>query len=79
VANAGASNADQYQPAQLGKVRTMVAQVAAKVALFDDTIATVVERTGGVPLFVEEMTRALLEKVAVEGGDLPESHCDWTP
>jgi class 3 adenylate cyclase len=38
-------------------VRTMVTQVAAATALADDTVATVVERTGGVPLFVEELTR----------------------
>jgi class 3 adenylate cyclase/tetratricopeptide (TPR) repeat protein len=44
-----------------GNVRTMVAQVAAKIALSDETVAAVVERTGGVPLFVEELTRAVLE------------------
>jgi tetratricopeptide (TPR) repeat protein len=44
-----------------GNVRTMVAQVAAKIALSDEIIATVVERTGGVPLFVEELTRAVVE------------------
>jgi class 3 adenylate cyclase/tetratricopeptide (TPR) repeat protein len=42
-------------------IRTMVAQVTASTALSDNTIATVVERTGGVPLFVEELTRSLLE------------------
>jgi class 3 adenylate cyclase len=42
-------------------VRTMVGEVAARKALSDETIATVVERTGGVPLFVEELTRAVLE------------------
>jgi predicted ATPase len=42
-------------------VHTMVAQVAARIALSDETVATVVERTGGVPLFVEELTRAVLE------------------
>jgi predicted ATPase len=42
-------------------VRTMVGQVAAQGALSEETIATVVERTGGVPLFVEELTRAVLE------------------
>jgi class 3 adenylate cyclase/tetratricopeptide (TPR) repeat protein len=42
-------------------VRTMVGEVAAQKALSDETIATVVERTGGVPLFVEELTRAVLE------------------
>src|SRR3984893_2717580 len=42
-------------------VRTMVGQVAAQQALSEKTIATVIERTGGVPLFVEELTRAVLE------------------
>jgi predicted ATPase len=35
----------------------MVAEVAAQKALSEETIATVVERTGGIPLFVEELTR----------------------
>jgi tetratricopeptide (TPR) repeat protein len=39
----------------------MVGQVAARKALPEETIAAVVERTGGVPLFVEECTRAVLE------------------
>jgi class 3 adenylate cyclase/tetratricopeptide (TPR) repeat protein len=42
-------------------VRAMVGEVAAQKALSDETIAAVVERTGGVPLFVEELTRAVLE------------------
>jgi class 3 adenylate cyclase/tetratricopeptide (TPR) repeat protein len=42
-------------------VRTMVEEVAAHKALTAETIAAVVERTGGVPLFVEELTRAVLE------------------
>jgi len=42
-------------------VRTMVEEVAARRAMSDETIATVIERTGGVPLFVEELTRAVLE------------------
>jgi predicted ATPase len=40
--------------------RTMVGEVAERTALSDETVATVVERTG-VPLFVEELTRAILE------------------
>jgi predicted ATPase/class 3 adenylate cyclase len=43
-------------------VRTIVTQVAAQKALADETVAAVVDRTGGVPLFVEELTRALLER-----------------
>jgi class 3 adenylate cyclase/tetratricopeptide (TPR) repeat protein len=45
-------------------VRMIVGAVAADRALADETITTLVERTGGVPLFVEELTRAVLE-----GGD----------
>ena len=56
-----------------GNVRTMVAQVAAKIALSDETVATVVERTGGVPLFVEELTRAVLESgdAKLTGREIP--------
>ena len=56
-----------------GNVRTMVAQVAAKIALSDDTVATVVERTGGVPLFIEELTRAVLEsgEAKLSGREIP--------
>jgi class 3 adenylate cyclase/tetratricopeptide (TPR) repeat protein len=47
-------------------VRSMVEKVAAhetlRRALTEETIATVVERTAGVPLFVEELTRAVLER-----------------
>jgi len=42
-------------------IRTMVEEVAARKEMSDETIATVIERTGGVPLFVEELTRAVLE------------------
>jgi len=54
-------------------VRTMVAQVAARIALADETVATVVERTGGVPLFVEELTRAVLESgdARLAGREIP--------
>ncbi len=42
-------------------VRTMVEEVAAHKALLEETVSAVVERTGGVPLFVEELTLAVLE------------------
>ena len=42
-------------------VRAIVGEVAARKALSEQTIAAVVERTSGVPLFVEELTRAVLE------------------
>jgi class 3 adenylate cyclase/CRP-like cAMP-binding protein len=53
-------------------VRTMVGQLAAQKALSEDTIATVVDRSGGVPLFVEELIRAVLEKNAqLSGREIP--------
>ncbi|MBV8056495.1 MAG: AAA family ATPase [Deltaproteobacteria bacterium] len=42
-------------------VREMIAQVTARKALTDEAVDAVVERTGGVPLFIEELTRAVLE------------------
>ena len=42
-------------------VREMVARVAARSVLNRERIEAVVERTGGVPLFVEELTRAVVE------------------
>ena len=41
--------------------RKMIAQVAAQGALPQETLELLVERSGGVPLFVEELTRAVLE------------------
>lgn len=42
-------------------VRQMLAEITGRYVLPDATIAAMVERTGGVPLFVEELTRAVLE------------------
>jgi tetratricopeptide (TPR) repeat protein len=39
----------------------MIVGVAACKALSNETVTAVVERTGGVPLFVEELTRVVLE------------------
>lgn len=49
-------------------VRQMVKELAARHALAKDVIEGVTERTGGVPLFVEEVTRLLLE--SGERGDI---------
>src|SRR5262249_14932726 len=48
-------------------------QVDGRKALSDDTIDTVVERASGVPLFVEELTRAVLEnkEAGLTGGGIP--------
>ena len=50
--------------APLGRqqVRHMVEELAARHALSEEVIKSVAERTGGVPLFVEEVTRLLLER-----------------
>jgi class 3 adenylate cyclase/predicted ATPase len=43
------------------EIRDLVAQVASRSALERKVVDAVVEKTGGVPLFVEEMVRSLLE------------------
>jgi predicted ATPase len=55
------------------KVREMIALVAARNALVSDTVDVVIERTGGVPLFVEELTRVVLESGAAKltGREIP--------
>jgi len=44
-------------------VREMITQLAACNALASETVDAVIERTSGVPLFVEELTRVVLESV----------------
>jgi class 3 adenylate cyclase len=43
-------------------VARMVAEISARHALSDEVVEGVNERTGGVPLFIEEVTRLLLER-----------------
>jgi predicted ATPase/class 3 adenylate cyclase len=59
---------------RLGRPECMqvVAGVAAAHGLSADTIATIVARTDGVPLFVEELTRSVMES-AGEGSAVPAS------
>ena len=49
-------------PLDRDQVRHMVGELAARHALPKEVIDGVTERTGGVPLFVEEVTRLLLER-----------------
>jgi len=49
-------------PLDRSQVRHMVVEIAARHALPQDVIDGVTERTGGVPLFIEEVTRLLLER-----------------
>jgi predicted ATPase len=49
-------------PLDRQQVRHMVEELAARYALPKQVIEGVTERTGGVPLFVEEVTRLLLER-----------------
>jgi class 3 adenylate cyclase len=46
----------------------LVEQISGGKALPDDVIAQIVERTDGVPLFVEELTRSVLESGASASG-----------
>ena len=54
-------------PLDRAQVRRMVGEIASRHALSDEMIDGVGERTGGVPLFVEEVTQLLLERDA-QGG-----------
>jgi class 3 adenylate cyclase/tetratricopeptide (TPR) repeat protein len=49
-------------PLNYAEVARMVGQLALRHALSKDIIEGVMERTGGVPLFVEEVTHLLLER-----------------
>ena len=49
-------------PLDRHQVHQMVAELSARHALPKDVVDGVTERTGGVPLFVEEVTRLLLER-----------------
>jgi class 3 adenylate cyclase/predicted ATPase len=49
-------------PLDRQQVRHMVGELTARHALAKEVIEGVTERTGGVPLFVEEVTRLLLER-----------------
>jgi tetratricopeptide (TPR) repeat protein len=49
-------------PLDHSQVRHMVEELAARHALAKEVVEGVTERTGGVPLFVEEVTRLLLER-----------------
>jgi predicted ATPase len=65
MADALSSHANHTQ-SSARNVRDMVALVAARNALASESVEAVIERTGGVPLFVEELTRAVLESGAVK-------------
>jgi class 3 adenylate cyclase len=55
-------------PLDRSQVRDMVAELSARHALPRDVMEDVAARTGGVPLFVEEVTRLLLERGGEQGG-----------
>ena len=55
-------------PLDRAQVRDMVAELSARHALPRDVVEDVAARTGGVPLFVEEVTRLLLERGERGGG-----------
>jgi hypothetical protein len=62
----------------------MVSGLAAQHALSKEVVESVTERTGGVPLFVEELTRLLLERGELGVQAIFHRHCnsrllrDWT-
>jgi class 3 adenylate cyclase/predicted ATPase len=55
-------------PLDRSQVRDMVAELSARHVLPQEVVEDVAARTGGVPLFVEEVTRLLLERGGEQGG-----------
>jgi predicted ATPase len=55
-------------PLDRSQVRDMVTELSARHALPQEVVEDVAARTGGVPLFVEEVTRLLLERGGEQGG-----------
>jgi predicted ATPase len=55
-------------PLDRSQVRDMVAELSARHALPQEVVENVAARTGGVPLFVEEVTRLLLERGGEQSG-----------
>jgi predicted ATPase len=53
-------------PLNRAQVRSMIAELAARHALPREMVDNVAARTGGVPLFVEEVTRLLLERGGIQ-------------
>jgi len=51
-----------------GDVRKMIAQMSGASALPDAIVTQVVQKTDGIPVFVEELTRMMLELGVIEGG-----------
>src|SRR5262249_34428836 len=49
-----------------GEVGALVRGIAGNAPLGDEVVDEIVERTDGVPLFVEELTKAVLEQVGQE-------------
>jgi predicted ATPase len=57
-------------PLDRAQVRDMVHELAARHALSRKVVDDVAARTGGVPLFVEEVTRLLLERGGQDGAQV---------
>ena len=49
-------------PLDRGQILTMIGEISPRYGMLRETAERLAERTGGVPLFVEEVTRLLLER-----------------
>src|ERR1700722_14272870 len=72
------SYADQAQSAWRPRCPRDDREVTASNALTEQTVATVVESTGGVPLFVNELKRTVLEEHPIfDSGSDWRTHVKW--
>ena len=73
MAAAGASCANHAEPVEHAQRAYDGGAGGRPQGVAEETIAAVVERTGGVPLFVEELTRAVLESgdAKLTGREIP--------
>jgi class 3 adenylate cyclase len=71
----GRSHVTRLALNQLGErdAEALVKTLAGNAALSPDIVAEIVERTDGVPLFVEELTKAMLEARAERGREIAAS------
>ena len=79
AALAGAAACDAVDAGSLGRAECaqLVAGVAASHGLSAETVAAIVAKTDGVPLFVEELTKSMMESAGEDSAAVPATLKDF--